>query len=553
MFVPGHFASATRCCSAVAVALLFTAATAVGQDADTKNDSTIEGFWVLNVDGLRNQPTLQFQREGTQLVADYADQFSQVAFRIPVPDRPEMTLKIDRNIDGQQIQLTYQCALENDRLQGTLTYQLASEAPKQRPVTGRRADETEIRRRRMRAGISYGPFLGDLTPNSVRIWYRAAEPGEYLLIVTNEDGTEPRTQTASADPARDLCLVWTVNELQPEQVYRYQIRQGDEVLIDGDEYQIQTPPLPETPQQVRLAFASCADEEEGTRRAWTRMRQEDPQTVVLLGDTPYIDTTDLAVQRMRYGQFAAVPEFAQLLKSRPLYGTWDDHDFGRNDTDGRLTGKEFSRQAFIEYHAMSSYGNGEQGIYTRFRHGGVDVFLLDARTWAGTEPSPADPNETTLLGAAQWKWLQDELKASTAPFKILATGMIWNGATRPNKTDHWMHYPHERAALFRFLKEAQITGVVLVGGDIHRTRALRHSTKDVAGYDLLELITSPMHDSIIEAANAPHPDLIFDAGEPHSFLIVDCNTTQTPPVLTARFLNADGEELFVVQETVSNP
>ena len=59
--------------------------------------------------------------------------------------------------------------------------------------------------------------------------------------------------------------------------------------------------------------------------------------------------------------------------------------------------------------------------------------------------------------------------------------MIWNGAVRPNKPDHWEAYAHERDALFRFLGENDIEGVVLVGGDIHRTRVVRHATEASVG------------------------------------------------------------------------
>jgi len=118
-----------------------------------------------------------------------------------------------------------------------------------------------------------------------------------------------------------------------------------------------------------LAFASCAREDEGSSAVWRRIGSLDPQAVVLLGDTPYIDSTELAVQRQRYGEFAAVEEFRQLVRNRSLYGTWDDHDFGRNDTDGNVPGKERSRQAFIEYRAKPSYGDGTTGIYTSFRRG----------------------------------------------------------------------------------------------------------------------------------------------------------------------------------------
>ena len=43
---------------------------------------------------------------------------------------------------------------------------------------------------------------------------------------------------------------------------------------------------------------------------------------------------------------------------------------------------------------------------------------------------------------------------------------------------------------------------MLVAGDIHRSRVILHSTSDLAGSDLLELITSPMHAEVMTASLA---------------------------------------------------
>jgi len=275
----------------------------------------------------------------------------------------------------------------------------------------------------------------------------------------------------------------------------------------------------------------------------------DPHAVVLLGDTPYIDSTDLEFQRTRHGEFVAVPDFSNLVRNKPLYATWDDHDFGRNDTDGRLDGRENSRRAFIEHRANPSYGDGNEGVYTKFRLGGVEVFLLDTRYFAGTGPSSVAPSGVTLLGESQWEWLRRELRTSTAPFKLLASGMIWNQAVRPGKVDNWGNYPHEREAVFRFIGQERIPGVVLVGGDIHRTRVLRYDTTETAGYPLTELITSPIHGSVIDAHNVPHPALLHDSGEPHAFLLITVDTTRTPATLVAQFQNSAGRELYSVTVT----
>jgi len=324
----------------------------------------------------------------------------------------------------------------------------------------------------------------------------------------------------------------------------------------------------DTPQEdenatTTLAFGSCADMNETTGRTWDAILAAQPDAMVLLGDTPYIDSTDPDRQRRRYEQFAATPGFTAAREAMTIYGIWDDHDFGRNDTDGNLEGKENSRAAFIEHYeplGNETFGNGEAGVYTSFVVGNIEVFLLDTRYFAATEPSLFDDDKPTLLGEDQWHWLVNGLEESTADFKVLACGMIWNGSVRPGKTDHWAAYPHEYDALLRFINAERIDGVVLIGGDIHRSRCVLHDTAESAGYAIPEFITSPMHDRIIDAANQPHDGLQFDTGTPNSFLLLETGKNDNgEPTLTARFLAAnedaeageEAEELFVFQRTLS--
>ena len=234
----------------------------------------------------------------------------------------------------------------------------------------------------------------------------------------------------------------------------------------------------------------------------------------------------------------------KLLKTCPVLATWDDHDFGANDTDGRLEGKENSRRAYTNYRPGWYVGEDHQGIYTNFRVGDIEVFLLDARWFAATEPSPFDESKPTLLGARQWKWFEERLRESTATFKVIASGMIFNDAVRPNKTDYWGNYPHERDALFSMIGELGVTGVVLVGGDIHRHRIVRHDSKDQAGYDLIEFISSPVHSSIIESANAPHPGLLLDIGKGNIYLELGTRFgLEAESYLVSRFVASDGQVL----------
>lgn len=394
---------------------------------------------------------------------------------------------------------------------------------------------------RANAQLSHGPIVGHVSGQQANIWARAKTPGTYTLRISGAN-TESTSQ-AKATAENDHCLKWTVAKLKPATRYRYMILRGSQALARGEQYAFTTPTTDQT-GSARLAFGSCADEKAGSAAVWRRMNLLAPDAVVLLGDTPYIDSVDLAVVRKRHAAFLAVPELQQLVAGRSLYAIWDDHDFGRNDTDGNLPGKEKSRRGFIEYHANPTYGDGKEGIYTKFRRGDVEVFLLDTRFFAATENSPAAPDKPSLLGKEQWNWLLAGLKESSARFKILACGMVWNKAVRPGKKDQWGTYEHEREALFKFIGDQSISGVILVSGDVHRTRVMSHLTDATAGYRIPELTTSPIHEGIIANSNQPHPGLVFDSGTANSFLLLTSSGSRQQAALTAQFLTKDGKTFF---------
>lgn len=410
-----------------------------------------------------------------------------------------------------------------------------------------------------------GPVLGHNEPTSAMIWLRPTEAGEYRLEVTPEAGGEAQVISKTASPQDDLCLHWSVTGLKPATRYRYRILSGPagaatEKEVGGNDsngvsssagQSFTTPAEAAAPAKVRLAISSCAREDEGSRAVWNRMAAENVDGVVLIGDTPYIDSTRLDVQTRRHQEFAAVPEYQALLKNRPCWWTWDDHDFAGNDASGLAVGKENSRLVYTRYRPQPSYGDGTGGVYTSFRRGPVEVFLLDTRWFSMTAPSFASPHQPTLLGNAQWEWLQQGLLASTAPFKLLACGVIWDDKEN-SESDDWGTYPHELSAVRRFIGEKRIPGVILVGGDIHASRVLKYKTTKTAGYELVQFIASPIHGSTIPSLNVYNPDLVRSAVEPHVFLRVDADSTVTPAELRATLINRDGETVFSYHLTAAD-
>ena len=391
---------------------------------------------------------------------------------------------------------------------------------------------------------SQGPLVGHVSDQEAIIWARVPVEGAYELeLRPHDEEASAQHVLAVASEEEDWCLRWKITGLQANSKYLYRIRRDSEVLWQGEEFYFHTAPSPDSPAQVTLVFGSCASSETST--IWSRIRNEGADGVVLLGDTPYIDVTDLDRVRDAYRRFSSVPPLAETFRSIPFWGTWDDHDFGRNDSDGTLPGKEHSRHGFVNYRPNPTFGHDDQGIYTQFRYGPLEVFLLDTRWFSRTEPSWADPEKPTLLGKRQWEWLKAGLLASNAPFKILACGMIWDDK-KNSESDDWGTYMHERQALQTWLGDNRIEGVILMGGDIHVSRLLKYDTTEQVGYPLYQFISSPMHSSVIPSLNVPHPALIQSAEEPYVFLKLNVDSTVRPAKLEATWMNRDGKTIFDV-------
>jgi alkaline phosphatase D len=389
--------------------------------------------------------------------------------------------------------------------------------------------------------LSQGPLIGHVDAHQAVVWARVPQPGNYTLVATSEGQPPVRLTQASAEND-DWCMHWRLEGLRADTIYRVVFELPDDSPFALPPLTLRTAVSPETPARVALGFGSCADFPDNS--IWTKIAEECPDGMVLLGDTPYIDTTKLPWMRWAYRRFSSIPQFARAFQKIPFWGTWDDHDFGANNSDGTLPAKDVSRRAFVEYRPMVNIGEQGLGTYTSFRRGPIEVFLLDTRWFSRTERSWADSSKPTLLGRQQWEWLQRGLRASTAPFKVLACGIVWDGKGDSPESDAWGSFLHEREALFRWLGDNAISGVVLVGGDIHVSRLIKFPVREQAGYDLYEFITSPMHDRVFPQANVPDVNLVDSAVEPWVFLKLTADNTGDEPVLVAELMNRDGKQFF---------
>ncbi|HEX9636923.1 MAG TPA: alkaline phosphatase D family protein [Acidobacteriota bacterium] len=350
-----------------------------------------------------------------------------------------------------------------------------------------------------------GPVLGAPEPDAVRIWMRVppADGGEFSVLLRSGHGGLQRSAWIRTDPGRDHTAVARIDGLEPDTEYRYRVRLRG--FADSDEateqwHPIRTAPRPSAPARLRLAFGSCANRP-GDQPVWDAIRAQTPDLFLSLGDLPYADTREPALLFARYRESRGDPRYLALAREVPTLAIWDDHDFGGNDMDGRVPGKEIALHAFRSYWPNPGSGGAEPnprpGVWDTFRWGPIEIFLLDDQSFRNVPRKGVD-----LLGEQQRRWLERELTASNATIKLIASGgafhdrpVAWRflGLFPIVRRDTWWSY-QDRDWLFGLLARHSITGVVLLAGDLHRHEVHRLDWK--GGYPLYELISSPLRQNL---------------------------------------------------------
>lgn len=345
--------------------------------------------------------------------------------------------------------------------------------------------------------LMQGPMVGAVTGTEALVWGRASGPFEcWLAFSTSPDMSDAReTARLRAERSNDYCLVWKVTELKPGQRYYYRVYVHEGVAHGFEKlppFQLRTAPGEGFRGQFRVCFGSCSRwAEDPVQPIWPVVRELNPDLFFWLGDNIYGDALDTDILAEEYRRQREVPGLQALIRSVPQLATWDDHDFALNNSDRTNPVKEDALRVFKQYWPNPSFGLDETpGVFFKYSYGGVDFFFLDGRYHRDPNIAPDTP-EKTHLGAAQLAWLKAGLKESTAAFKVLLSGSGFNTG-KGFGGDSWASYLHERDGLFDFIRDEGVSGVILLSGDTHVGELNAMPWSEKGGYDLYELVSSPL-------------------------------------------------------------
>lgn len=350
-------------------------------------------------------------------------------------------------------------------------------------------------RKALAAALGYprlleGPMIGASSPTGFTVWSRAS--GEYDIAVEVASDRTFRdvraTVPVKAATANDLVTQIEVAGLQPDTAYYYRMK------IDGiaDRHQpipFRTRTAPVRPRPIRIAFGSCARVQlDAVQPVWDAVTAMEPDLFLWLGDNIYADSDSEPAFGDLYARQRSVASLQPLLRSVPQLATWDDHDFGYNDSDAANPAKEMSLKLFRRWWANPGAGlPGTPGVFFRHSFGPIDIFMLDGRYYRD-HPATEKTQGKTMLGAAQKAWFKRELKASRATFKLLVSSTGWSNAERGG--DSWAMFLEERDELLNFIRDEKISGCVGISGDVHMGEANCVPWSEKGGYDLYDLVSS---------------------------------------------------------------
>jgi alkaline phosphatase D len=239
---------------------------------------------------------------------------------------------------------------------------------------------------------------------------------------------------------------------------------------------------------TKIGFGSCGNQDI-PQPVLSLASKQGLDAFVFVGDNIYGDTDNMDTLTNKYKRWADQSHYQDLLKSTKIFATWDDHDYGQNDTGKHYPYKEESKKIFMNHFKISDEHemNKHEGIYhTNYLNVGekkIQFIMLDLRTFRNDllkyDPKvslprkkyfynldyvPHPSKDSLMVGEAQWKWLAQELK-KPADLRLICSGSQFG--IEFNGYEAWANFPHEQQRMLDLIRDTKANGVLFLTGDVH--------------------------------------------------------------------------------------
>lgn len=279
-----------------------------------------------------------------------------------------------------------------------------------------------------------------------------------------------------------------------------------------------TPPDPinqEKKTDLTIAFGSCNNQRVKTP-IWEAISETHPDLFIWGGDIVYSDTKDMNQMRAAYGQVLSDSGYVALSSKTKITGTWDDHDYGLNDGGAEWEFKDSVQQILLDFLQVDKNDprRRQKGVYhaqvLSVKDKNVKIIVLDTRYFrSGLTPDPSGekryvPNargEGTMLGEAQWKWLEDELSDPTTDYNLIVSSIQF--LSGEHGFESWSNMPHEVDRMIALLQSVQPKGTIFLSGDRHIAEISSRNIEKLE-YPLVDFTASGMTHSYSSFSGEPN-------------------------------------------------
>ncbi|MDT0606990.1 alkaline phosphatase D family protein [Croceitalea rosinachiae] len=281
-----------------------------------------------------------------------------------------------------------------------------------------------------------------------------------------------------------------------------------------------------------ITFGSC-NKHDMENVFWDDILAQNPDAFIWGGDIVYADTDNTSKIQEHYDLQDTVPNYATLKEKVFITGTWDDHDYGLNDGGIEFSAKKGSQQAFLNFMDVPQNDERRQqeGVYSSQMiskpNGLIKIINLDTRYFRtgliddkkeGRRYKPNDYGDGTILGKAQWQWLENELKTSNADFNLIVSSIQF--LSNEHGFEKWANHPAEVDKMEKLITSSGAKGVLILSGDRHISEFSRKDLKGLS-YPLIDFTSSGLTHSYSSYSGEPNQYRVGEVTAIPSFGLIE--------------------------------